>query len=504
MLATFIINYTCRALFLHQLVASLATYALLRLTWFYTARYRHYQLYRHYGVPGPRPTLLKGNCATLGIRPYTYEIDEALKHRYGRNFVLFLGDLPILTVTDLDILKKVFIEDTDNFKERSVPPLDTITIDSVLFAKHKDWKIYRKILSPSLNRYAIKGDYSTRSVRETVRLVIDYIDSRLESDRVSGKLTVNIDVHNLMKSAALHMISAMAIKLSDTQITEYNRYTQYLDKFLSQIDGVLLHWIMSAPLIGTALNAFSRRIEVMQLGIFKSKLDMVIDNQHATNDHLRSTNQQNQIVDTLIRLHHEGKIPRDAIVGNCMAILLAAYDTTSTTLAYLLWVLAKHDNIQDKLRSELIAHGTESEYLEQVINETFRLYPAVKSFTNRMASESVQYKGLMIPKGTLVSFNTWLVHRDPDIWPDPMRFDPERFRTDKSHHPCAFAPFGFGERRCLGFELAMFKIRTMLCDIIIRYRVRLVSPIELKQYAYTQVLTKPLEKIMVQLERVIC
>lgn len=121
-----------------------------------------------------------------------------------------------------------------------------------------------------------------------------------------------------------------------------------------------------------------------------------------------------------------------------------------------------------------------------------------------MASESVRHKGLMIPKGTMVTFNGWLVHRDPDIWPEPMRFDPERFRPGKSHHPCAFAPFGFGERRCLGFEFAMLEIKALLCDIIIRYRVRLISPMELRQYVHAQFLTKPLDQIMVQFEHLIC
>lgn len=140
----------CDALFLYQLVASLATYILLRTAWFYRARFGLYELFRHHGIPGPKPNLFSGNCDIFETVPYTYEVDEALRNRYGKNFVLFHGDIPTLYVTDLEVLQEVFIKETEVFKDRSHSTLDTVLDHSVLLAKHKHLRLYRKVLSPSL------------------------------------------------------------------------------------------------------------------------------------------------------------------------------------------------------------------------------------------------------------------------------------------------------------------------------------------------------------------
>jgi cytochrome P450 len=93
------------------------------------------------------------------------------------------------------------------------------------------------------------------------------------------------------------------------------------------------------------------------------------------------------------------------------------------------------------------------------------------------------------------------MHRDPDVWPEPEKFDPDRFRPDVQIHPCAFAPFGLSDRKCLGYSLAQLELKMVTCDIVCRYRIYTKAPEDLVLNTYATVLTKPAEKIFIELER---
>lgn len=499
-----IIGYLWNTLFLYQLVATLTTVFILKTLLFFRTRHKRYQLFAYYGIPGPKPDLIEGNYGIFRRRPFKYEIDKHLREKYGKVFGVFLGDAPMIVVTDLEILKKVFIDDANMFRNRAgVYMSNTITENSLLFVEHKRWRILRKIMSPAFSSYAIKGDRSVAFINETIELLQNYVDQRLEPGE-SGKLVKDIDVLDLMRSTTLYMISVIAIRLPNIQICENDVYVKSLNNFLAQYDGYIMDWAISMPVISGVINFLAKHLEDTVLGVVKKRLHSAMDQyaREASNQSNANVN-DNQMIDTLIRLEYEGKLSRNAVIGNALSILIAGYDTTSATLTSTLWAIAKHTEIQDKLRSEVIAHGVEAQYLDQVLNESLRLYPTVRNFTTRIAQESVQYGNLMIPKGAIVMYNHWLVQREPDTWPNPMKFDPERFRPGITHHPCAFAPFGLGEHRCLGNQLAILEIKAILCALLIRYKLRLKSPWILEQCRHADVLTKPTEKVIIEFERLV-
>lgn len=507
MLFEYVADYTLNKLFLYQLTATLSTVLIIRVILFLQVRHRRFQLFKYYGIPGPRPNLFEGNLGLYSRRPFTYENLREINDQYGTIYGIFIGDEPIMIINDLEILRKVFITDTSNFAERSRVFISTsFGENSILFAAHNRWKFFRKLMSPAFNSYTVRGQSSTLFIEKTIKLVLEYIEKRLEPN-AAGKLTADIDIQELMKSAALHMISDVAIKLPDVQVCEHDQYVKTLDAYLAGADNSIVKWAIRVPLLRTFLSFLARNIDNSTLALVRNKLiaaskDYAKQASSTSSSDTVVSNQQIQFIDTLIRLHHEGTISLDDILGNAYAILFAGYETTSTTLAYIFWVLAKYPEIQDKLRTDLLAYGTESRYLEQVINETMRLYPTVLSFTTRLATEHVKYDNVNIPKGTKVVYQSWIIHRDPKNWPGPMKFNPERFGPGKTHHPCAFAPFGLGERRCLGYQLAMLEMKMVLCDIVIRYKINLKSPTSLELATYSGVLSKPLEKVRIELERV--
>lgn len=464
------------------------------------------QEFSRFGIPHPKPSLLSGNMGIFKGRDDAYRVHEDLKAKYGSYFGIYVGSERLLIITDLDMLKQVFIEKTKYFKERSIEHLKSPLTASILFAPHQRWRAMRKIMAPSFNRYTARGDNLTNFIEDAIKLALDYIDSRIVLDQTSRPVA-NIDMHNLMKATALYMISNMAVKLPGVKVCEDDAHVKALDAYLGMSSKGVILWAVKFPFLKRVFNVLSSRIEHKTLETIKHELNQEIDEQFKWMSkvglsHAQRSNQHNHVIDILIRLHYEGKMSREEVLSNAYALLFAGYDTTSTTLAYILWALAKHPEIQDRLRADLMAHGIHSRYLDQVINETMRMYPTVMSFTSRVATETVTINNVIIPKDTKIIYSAWLIYRDPKVWTEPERFDPERFRDGHpEYHPCAFAPFGFAERRCLGYQLALLELKMFACDIVLRYKLYLKSPETLELVNYAFVLSKPKDKILIELER---
>ncbi|GIX82412.1 cytochrome P450 3A8, partial [Caerostris extrusa] len=172
------------------------------------------------------------------------------------------------------------------------------------------------------------------------------------------------------------------------------------------------------------------------------------------------------------------------IVASAFTVLLAGYETTSTALAYTTYLLAKHQDVQDILVQEikdLIERGQKLEYstinklpyLDQVLNESMRIYPPVHLFTNRYAVEDVQYGDIHIPKGMLIQAPVHLMHHDPEFWSEPEIFDPERFSSKPNADGVTYLPFGVGPRNCLGMRFAQLEAKLAIAHTINKFRIKL-------------------------------
>jgi len=112
------------------------------------------------------------------------------------------------------------------------------------------------------------------------------------------------------------------------------------------------------------------------------------------------------------------------------------------------------------------------EYLDNVINESLRLYPPVVGFIIRRFGKNMELGKYSISKGMNLQIPVWQIHHDPLIWPNPYQFDPERFNPTnrKSMHPMAFIPFGCGQRSCIGKKFALMQVKLVISSIILKYR----------------------------------
>jgi cytochrome P450 len=167
----------------------------------------------------------------------------------------------------------------------------------------------------------------------------------------------------------------------------------------------------------------------------------------------------------------------------CLTIMLAGHETTANALSFALWLLGQHPEIQDRLASEaarvLGARTATAEdysrltYTIQVFSETMRLYPPVWVIA-RTCVEPYEIAGYRIARGAVLIAPQFVVHRDPRFYPDPMRFDPERFAPEKKDRPrFAFFPFAAGPRQCIGEGLAWMEGVLALATIVRDWRLSL-------------------------------
>jgi cytochrome P450 len=169
------------------------------------------------------------------------------------------------------------------------------------------------------------------------------------------------------------------------------------------------------------------------------------------------------------------------IVDHMNFLMMAAHDTTTSTLSSLVYLLGKHPEWQERVREESLAlPGDELRFEEQerletlthAIHETLRLYPPLSTIP-RLALQEIDFEGYRIPKGALVSIYPIHTHRMPAWWSHPERFDPERFarpRQEHRRHSHLYVPFGGGSHMCLGLRFAEMQIRAITHTLVRRLR----------------------------------
>jgi cytochrome P450 len=180
--------------------------------------------------------------------------------------------------------------------------------------------------------------------------------------------------------------------------------------------------------------------------------------------------EREDILALLVRARHEDGSPMDdgELRDELTTLLLAGHETTATALAWALERLLRHPTAMERLRAELEAG--EEEYLDAVIKETLRLRPVVPIVVRRL-TRPLELGGYRLEAGTMVAPSIYLVHRRPDVYPDPHSFRPERF-LETPPGTYTWIPFGGGVRRCLGASFATFEMKVVLRAIVLGTRLR--------------------------------
>jgi cytochrome P450 family 135 len=183
--------------------------------------------------------------------------------------------------------------------------------------------------------------------------------------------------------------------------------------------------------------------------------------------------ERDDILSLLLQARHEDGRPMSdrELRDELMTLLVAGHETTATGLSWAIELLARHPAALDRLETE-VAAGDDT-YLDAVIKETLRLRPVIALVLRKLV-EPMEIGGRVLPAGVSVAPSIYLVHRNPEIYPEPERFRPERF-IERPPGTYTWIPFGGGVRRCLGASFAEFEMGVVLRELVNRRRIRPVG-----------------------------
>lgn len=175
------------------------------------------------------------------------------------------------------------------------------------------------------------------------------------------------------------------------------------------------------------------------------------------------------------RLEDGSPLPEQWLRDQAISLVSAGFDTSSAGLAWLLYHLLEHPQHRQIIAREIpnaisFSNLNAMQHLELCLKESLRLFPPAPAAL-RHAAADIDFQGYTIPKGSLVALSIYVTQRRADYFPEPLAFQPERWR-DSSITPFSYIPFGQGQRYCIGAGLAQLLIKTSAIFLLQRYRFR--------------------------------
>jgi cytochrome P450 family 135 len=206
---------------------------------------------------------------------------------------------------------------------------------------------------------------------------------------------------------------------------------------------------------------------VAQFGQTKAAADALLYKQIARRRQVHGADQGADVLSLLISAGSTDQQIRDELI----TLLTAGHETTATAITWMFERLLRTPTVLQRVQ-EAVASSDDG-YLDATVKEALRIRPVVLD-APRVLNAPLTLDGYEVPAGWYAAPVVPLVHNDPDVYPDPSRFEPERF-LDQSHPPGSWIPFGGSRRMCLGIQLALLEMRVVLTEVLRRVRMEPVG-----------------------------
>jgi cytochrome P450 len=185
---------------------------------------------------------------------------------------------------------------------------------------------------------------------------------------------------------------------------------------------------------------------------------------------------RDDVLAMLLEARHEDDSPMSALElrDELMTLLVAGHETTASELAWAFERLARTPDVLARLTDEIDSNGDDA-YVTATVHETLRRRPVLPNAAPRLVMEPIEVGGWRYEPGVCLIADSYLLHHDPDVYPDPYAFRPERF-LDEAPGTYTWIPFGGGRRRCLGASFALLEMKLVLRAVLARNELEPAAP----------------------------
>jgi cytochrome P450 len=415
--------------------------------------------------PGPR-----GLAPVLTARFFAQPVKafEAAKRRYGPVFMVrFPGFPPEVFVTNAELAERVYATDAEGgragevrrqFLEQLVGRHSLLTLD------HEPWWRHRRLISPPLHGRAI-----ARWREEIAEIAATEI--------AAWPLNRPFPLRDRIQRITLEVIVRLVFGMRESPRGE--RLRAVIPELIDIAGGALMLFMPPRALNWLLTSEAPRRVPFLPTTRFaevRAEVDDILFAEIAARRMAPDPDATDVLSLLLAARDEDGKgLTDQELRDELITLLEAGHETTATALAWTFERLLRNRPVLERLRAEL-EEGEDESYLEAVVKESLRSRPVVYDVP-RLLDAPLELNGHRAEPGWMVSPLIMLIHRDPEAFPDPDAFRPERFLgSDAARANKSWMPFGGGRRYCVGAQLALMEMRVIVREVMRAVDLHAVDP----------------------------
>ncbi|KAJ9577305.1 hypothetical protein L9F63_006144, partial [Diploptera punctata] len=407
--------------------------------------------------------------------------------QYGTIFRTWIGKLPQVHIKRPEDVEVILRSSEHIDKSFIYNALHEWLGTGLLTSTGQKWHTHRKMITPTFHFKIL--DSFVEVFSEKSEILVEKLSKETGSQ--------GFDVYPYITKCALDIICETA--MGTPIYAQEDRGAQYVkavyDMSEIAIKRMLIPWMRFQPVF--KLSKLGRRHEQC-LDILHGFTKRVIKERKAqTPEHSNASRtissdedigrkKRKAFLDLLLDASMQGaKLTDEELREEVDTFMFEGHDTTSAGMCWALFLMGLHPDVQEKAyaEQESIFQGSERsatakdlnemKYLERVIKETLRLYPSVPMIARKLNTDT-QIGGYDLPAGCSIAMHIYYVHRNPDQFPNPEKFDPDNFLPERvvHRHPYAYIPFSAGPRNCIGQKFALLEEKTVLSYILRNYKIK--------------------------------
>ncbi|KAL9813167.1 putative cytochrome P450 [Arabidopsis thaliana] len=415
--------------------------------------------------PGPWGLPIIGNLPFLQPELHTYFQGLAKKH--GPIFKLWLGAKLTIVVTSSEVAQEILKTNDIIFANHDVPAVGLVNTyggTEIIWSPYgPKWRMLRKLCVNRILRNAMldsSTDLRRRETRQTVRYLADQA-------RVGSPVNLGEQIFLMMLNVVTQMLWGTTVKEEEREVVG----AEFLEVIREMNDLLLVPNISD---FFPVLSRFDLQGLAKRMRRPAQRMDQMFDriiNQRLGMDRDSSDGRAVDFLDVLLKVKDEEaektKLTMNDVKAVLMDMVLGGTDTSLHVIEFAMAELLHNPDIMKRAQQEVDkvvgkekvveeSHISKLPYILAIMKETLRLHTVAPLLVPRRPSQTTVVGGFTIPKDSKIFINAWAIHRNPNVWENPLKFDPDRFLDmsyDFKGNDFNYLPFGSGRRICVGMAM---------------------------------------------------